>query len=114
MAACGLGESGQRAGVNLLVWPGGSVDEGGGGVEGMERVERHHRTLEPSTARVTAKKKRPEGRCRTTPCGAARRDLPNRIGSEDAEDLQGDDGDERNAAQPENDAFHDGLRALNE
>ena len=32
MAACGLGESGQRAGVNFLVWPGGAVDQGGQGV----------------------------------------------------------------------------------
>jgi hypothetical protein len=53
-------------------------------------------------------KKRPEGRCGTAPFGAARRDRDsNRFGSENAEDLQGNDGHDRHAAQPENDAFHD-------
>ena len=32
--------------------------------------------------------------------------------SKDAENLQTDDDDERDAAQPKNDAFHEGLRML--
>jgi hypothetical protein len=63
---------------------------------------------------LSCQKKRPEGRCGTTPferreeekVESEKPESGDVLESEDAEELQGDDAHDRHAAKPKDDAFH--------